>query len=101
MFELEKLKRLVANPFFWDGSIELNFDTSAEDMKETRTRTILIEDVNPEVVAKALRFMYTGEVGLGSDLKSWKTWKNYNSGPQVLICFGFGYKEMSRFFLDD
>ena len=30
------------------------------EMKEAQTRKILIEDVLPEVVAKALRFMYTG-----------------------------------------
>lgn len=30
------------------------------EMQEAQTRKILIEDVLPEVVAKALRFMYTG-----------------------------------------
>eukprot|EP00434_Breviolum_minutum_P000215 symbB.v1.2.000178.t2/scaffold9.1/size550961/34 len=40
------------------------------DMKEAHTRTILIEDVSPEVVAKALRFMYTGEVADDVDIES-------------------------------
>lgn len=40
------------------------------DMKEARTRTVLIEDVDPEVVAKALRFMYTGEVADDVDIES-------------------------------
>eukprot|EP00913_Durusdinium_trenchii_P000153 g137.t1 len=39
-------------------------------MKEAQTRSIVIEDVSPEVVAKALRFMYTGEVADDVDIES-------------------------------
>eukprot|EP00440_Ansanella_granifera_P029753 gb/GFBE01032320.1/.p1 GENE.gb/GFBE01032320.1/~~gb/GFBE01032320.1/.p1 ORF type:complete len:330 (+),score=68.82 gb/GFBE01032320.1/:1-990(+) len=40
------------------------------DMSEARTGKILIEDVSPEVVAKALRFIYTGEVADDVDIAS-------------------------------
>jgi len=40
------------------------------DMKEAHSRQILIEDVSAEVVAKALRYMYTGEVADDVDIES-------------------------------